>query len=731
MQSTKKCLTLLLSLFTLFGCGEKVIEDYYKRPAWLKGSAYDVLKATNNFNLFLAAVDRTEYKELLQGKGLCTVFAPGDEAMQAYLQEKGISGIADLDQQELELLIGYHILQYSYDKEGLLNFTPKGTATAGDKDPEGVYYKHMTFAKSPAKEIVDPVSGETRSVYYKEKHLPVFSTRLFSTLKVDGEKNYKAFFPQSQWYGNDEKLYVANAGVKEDGYAIPTDNGYIYYIDQVVKPLPTLYDAIAARGDEYSLFLRLYDKFASLGIDASITSKYAPPGVDYYIFNHSPVPMIANEWCNNDGREIGANSTLSNNAFVPNNQAIMEFANDFFGLSMHSVEDAAQLDQIPMIAVYFFVLNHVNRSTILFPDEIPGKATIYGDKLEFNTLLHQEMCSNGVFYGIDKVIIPAMFKSVSGPLYRDETHSIFTYILYRTGYLYQLINPAAEFTVFAPTNVALNSMGIRLNMGSTSAFGDETFEEMTSISADGQQVWTRMEYMGIADLVSAHVVSGEIASFAGDTLYFPGREANSTVIVVDGGIRGELSTSEPIEVREHEGTWSNGRIYSIDNALGRQSLTVAGVLKENTRYSKFVTQLQNNGFITGDGSATNPWDIKALTEGAHVMVFAPTNDALGSTILTPEELRYYFVSLEDNSLRQYLLPGMMEPTGSYKTLSVDPRLTTDFQLVYRNLGIALPGEKQMQITDEEENTVDVVQGIPLFAKDGVIYEVTKTLKIKP
>ncbi|MDR1274275.1 MAG: fasciclin domain-containing protein [Odoribacteraceae bacterium] len=729
MRGTIKCL-ILLFFYTLFGCGEQAIEDYYERPAWLKGNAYDVLKSTGNFKLFLAAADRTEYKELLQGKGLCTVFAPDDEAMQAYLQGKGVAGVEDLNQQDLELLIGYHILQYSYSKEELLNFAPRGTATAGDKDPEGIYYKHMTFAKHPPVEVVNSPGEPPITLYYKEKHLPVFSTRLFSTLKVNGERNYKAFFPDSKWYGDDEKLYVANAGVKEDGYAIPTDNGYLYYVDQVVKPLPTLFDAIIARGDEYSLFLRLYNRFSSIDKDAAVTLKYAPPGVDYYIFNHAGVPMIANEWTNNDGREISANSVQCNNAFVPNNQAIIEFVNEFFGLSMNSAADADQLSQIPLLSIYFFVLNHVNRSTILFPEEIAEKSTIYGDKVEFNTLLHQEMCSNGVFYGIDKVIAPAMFKSVSGPLYQDNTHSIFTYILYRTGYVYQLINPALQFSVFAPTDVALNSMGIRLNMG-TDRIGDETFEEMTSIDADGQQTWKTMEYMNIAGLVSAHVAMGEVDNFAGDTLYFPGREVASTVIAVDGGIRGELPSSDPIEVKEIVGDWINGKIYSIDNALGRQSLTVAGVLYDNPQYSKFFAQLSLNGFITGAGTATSPWDIKALTEGAHVMVFAPTNDVLGSTVLTPDELRYCFVSLEDNSLRQYLLPGMMEAAGRYKTLSVDPTLTTDFQLVYRNIDIEQPGEKLMRLIDEQDNAVNIVQGIPLFAKDGVIYEAESMLTIKP
>jgi hypothetical protein len=74
---------------------------------------------------------------------------------------------------------------------------------------------------------------------------------------------------------------------------------------------------------------------------------------------------------------------------------------------------------------------------------------------------------------------------------------------------------------------------------------------------------------------------------------------------------------------------------------------------------------------------------------------------------------------------------MMEPADNYKTLSVDPHLTTDFQLIYRNIGIAQPGDKLMRLTDEQNNAVDIVKGIPLFAKDGVIYEATKTLKVNP
>jgi hypothetical protein len=184
-------------------------------------------------------------------------------------------------------------------------------------------------------------------------------------------------------------------------------------------------------------------------------------------------------------------------------------------------------------------------------------------------------------------------------------------------------------------------------------------------------------------------------------------------------------------VKEYAGTWTNGKIYSIDNALGRQTLSVAGVLQGEGRFSRFFKQLQDNGLVTGDGTKQNPWEIKTLTEGAHVMVFAPTNAALGTTVLTADALRYCFVPLEDNALRQYLFPGMMAGSGRYKTLAVDSVLTTDFQLVYRQVGIEQVDAKRLQVVDETGRAVAVARGIPLFARDGVIHETTDILKLKP
>lgn len=109
--------------------------------------------------------------------------------------------------------------------------------------------------------MFNPALQQNVKVYQREKYLPVISTKMFETQKCTNyEQTYKYFFPDVNWQGDNEKLYVANASIKEVG--IPTDNGYIYVIDKVVTPRQTIYEALqTAEQANFSTFLSFFRPF--------------------------------------------------------------------------------------------------------------------------------------------------------------------------------------------------------------------------------------------------------------------------------------------------------------------------------------------------------------------------------------------------------------------------------------------------------------------------------------
>ncbi|MCC8173295.1 MAG: hypothetical protein LIO65_02570 [Odoribacter sp.] len=131
-------------------------------------------------------------------------------------------------------------------------------------------------------------------------------------------------------------MYAGNAAVIEAG--LPTDNGYLYVLDEVYEPLRTLYEAIEEpKADDFSVFLKLYDKFAEPTV-ASTTA-----GDTLYHYYHlrrtnksvalnatDMLPSIASQWTyhgemNNLRPDWPEYGRWCYNCFAPNNTAFERF----------------------------------------------------------------------------------------------------------------------------------------------------------------------------------------------------------------------------------------------------------------------------------------------------------------------------------------------------------------------------------------------------------------------
>ena len=238
MKKTSIMCFLVLVVILLGGCQDD-IDKHYERPTYLLGSTYEFLEKRGNFTLFLEAVDKTPFKTGLDGSGLFTVFAPADDAVKAYLSKIGKTSLLNLDPIELEVLIGYHIVEFSYKPDDFLGFT-KTASSEKPEEADGYAHRFKTLAREGIRKRL--VGDDNVEVFSQEKFLPVISTTLLKEKRSpDYEGDYRFFFPDVTWKGDNKQFYVAGASVLESG--IPADNGYVYVVDKVLEPLPTIYDA--------------------------------------------------------------------------------------------------------------------------------------------------------------------------------------------------------------------------------------------------------------------------------------------------------------------------------------------------------------------------------------------------------------------------------------------------------------------------------------------------------
>jgi hypothetical protein len=194
----------LVALPFLFLACESSMDDHYRIPGWLKGSAYEVLQSEGRYTIFLKGIDRAGFKSIVGGKSILTVMAPNDSAFTAYLTQKYGAGttIDELPLPELKKLIGFHLVYYAFDWSKLVNFRPvEGDgATEEDKSVKaGFYYKFRTKSSDGFSTEFNPATGDSVTVYHLERFLPIFSYRLFATKGIDAKYNYEYFYPNSKW----------------------------------------------------------------------------------------------------------------------------------------------------------------------------------------------------------------------------------------------------------------------------------------------------------------------------------------------------------------------------------------------------------------------------------------------------------------------------------------------------------------------------------------------------
>jgi hypothetical protein len=664
------------------------MKDYYEEPSWLKGSVYEILQDRGNYSIFLQGVEIADYKALLEGRSIVTVMAPDDDAMRTYLRENyGTESISDLSKSEVQKLIGFHLLYYSFDKEKLTNFRPAEGDGASDEEKQvyaGLYHKFRTHSQDAPTQVqpdrillsesntIKDTTGVTVDVYHLERYLPIFSHSMFETKLIDAARNYNYFFPDTEWKG-DDGFNVANAAVTE--YAIPAKNGYIYTVDRVLRPLETIHTELE-QNEQYSQYLKLYDKYDYYAVDDDLTNTYGGGTKTYYqrmYESQSGLSLvnIASEWPVSNYLQVTQLSCVSYSVFAPTNAAFDEFYRSYWGDEGTGYPTEVSYDSVSADALNYLISNSIcgnfgannTMNYLAFPEEIENGQvtnTVTNTPITFDVdavpQANRKLCSNGVLYGQSILTPPAVFGSVTGPAYKYKKYSIFLKMFTASKLDETLSDESVQFLMIYPSNAQFEANNI---------WYDEATDKLKS-GVPGSTSSTNLGSSAQMQYVNAHVVNllngweelpmnqatpKVYRTMSSDKKFYwyvkNGRITNSykynNLIQYDGNR--DVTFDEiyaPLkELTFRGGAWSNGHCYEYD--ADDQKALLPGS-NDDAIYAKFVPLMYSHrndegtlfqGFIQllllADMIDEQAQSMNYMTENCLMLV--PTTTAVKTAIL--------------------------------------------------------------------------------------------------
>lgn len=619
-----------------------------------------ILEEKGNYGQFIKALELSGYDKLVNGGGLVTVFAPDDDAFRDFLKtEYSVNDVEDIPTEELNVIIGYHIIQFAYDPDDFLAFS---SSSEGSGNGDGSSYKYKTYGKAPVKLFTDPRTGRKVHLYSREKFLPVLSSRLFKTRNISNpEKDYKRFFPNVEWAGTDNTLYSGDAVIQDMG--IKAANGFLYTVDKVLKPLPSIYDRIASEDmSEYSIIKEMFDRINTYTYDANLTKNYSPTGDSLFLFNHwtapsknAEIPEIASEWTyHNENGVVFVNDTkYTNLCFFPKDNVLGPYLKEYFK-ELGTYEAKNFLDVIPDNAIFHFLKSHIyGYQEIKFPSEFNGTPIIgpNGEKYYLDAeSVTPFFCSNGIIYGIDKILEPAVFTHLTETILREPYFDFYSRAFNIKNMYQQTVDDNNRFTLFVQDDIDLNAAGY-ISGVSTIGKGSYIFKRQSK----------NMNETQISDMLMSQFMYGRLPSMENIDYqrYFVSKDNKTYFYVKDKALYDALDNEVPVRRTVDA---SNGMVIQTGRVIpGRQGAYSESGKK--SEFAKFRQLLVKAEIGNNSGGLTN--SMAGMTDA---IVFLPVNEAVDkaqaagfipSDIDTLRSyLKYYFVQLKKNKLDNFLLPGL-------------------------------------------------------------------------
>ena len=696
-------------------------------------SILQVLEERGQYGQFIKALQLSGYDKLVDGGGLVTVFAPDDAAFTRFLSTRyPTDDVAEIPADELKVLTGYHLIQFAYEPKDFLAFSQSSDDRSADGG-DGSSYKYKTYGKSPVQLFTDPRTGRKVNLYSREKFLPILSSKLFTTRHIqDPEADYRRYFPDVEWAGTENVLYSGNACVKEMG--VQAVNGFLYTVDKVLEPLPTIYETLSGDGmEEYSIIKEMFDRINTYTYDASLTKNYSPDGDSLFLFYHwtapsktSEIPEIASEWTyhNENGVAFVNDTKFTNLCFFPKDEVLEPWLKNYFK-ELGTYDAKNFLDVIPDNAIYHFLKSHIYSSQeMIYPSELDGAPVIgpNGEKYALSSdNVDPHFCTNGIIFGTDQILMPAVYSHMTETIFREPDFDFYSRAFNVKNMYQQTVDDNNRFTLFIQDDTDLNSEGYISGVSSTTR-GSYTFKKSGK----------NLSEANISDMLMSEFMYGQLPDMEdiADQRYFVAKDNKTYFYVKDKVLYDALDKEIPIR-RKIEA--SNGTVIQTGRTIPARNGGFAAS-SSKTEFTQFRKLMQKAGLGNAAGGLIN-----SLAGMSDAVVFLPVNQAVVAAAAKgyiPENvdtlkmyLKYHFIQLKKNKLDNFLLPGlgpdgMTEEsyTGEFTTMS-DYVVEDDMKKMTVSWNPSPESARHLTISDGHGNSIDTVDDRIELRTNSAVYAI--------
>ncbi|HYW97398.1 MAG TPA: fasciclin domain-containing protein [Bacteroidales bacterium] len=753
-------LLLLLTANLLNSCKKEL--NKYDRPEWLKGKVYTQMLDMPELSTFCRCLELTGYDEVINTSGSYTVFAPSNEAFDAFLSANpNYSSIEDIPLPELNRIVKYHVVQDPWTKSQLKKLDIYGWIDTMDiKNNVARGFKRETLFKENDRKygikweygkgtvITDTLEADLvrRVATDSRKYAPIFYSEYFTVNDIPSS-DYQFYFDRP--FDQEDDLYFAGAKVTSDeNFA---ENGFVYIIDEVITPLRNGYEILGDKtgDDSYSNFLALIDEFPKFSFNQEKTNQQE--GVDQGLEVDSLFDLtfpdlvfdLTSELTKPPAGSYGLPSNVTvryhHGLVAPTDQAMDDFINEYFKVP----GGWGSLEAAPGNIRRIIANTHMSQYEI-FPTSFKD-GFLNGERdivtLNSSDIVHKEFGSNCTFIGVNKAIVPRAFSSVTGPIYLRPGYSKIMNAIEQTGILPLLKKPNNNFSFFVESDF------------NSSRDSSLVFEELYGkfyaflLSDYGEAVQTRYTRSSLRNLILNHVCNTQpdrlarkefIPNLAGTHLIFNNEtgEVSGTAPTTAG-----YGGSEPVQANPQVlSTGDNGKTYDIPNWFSFSGLNMFAQISNH--FPKFHALLKKAG-LTLDKLEKYSF----INETDYYTVFVPSDAAIDAANLDSIPVQELAQVLKLHFVQGELIftDGKITP-GLYETMRIDES-STQYTTVYTKININ-PGIDNIQVigknnsvyatVNESENTniigstVEPPEGdaeeiYPNTLDNAVIHEISKVL----
>jgi uncharacterized surface protein with fasciclin (FAS1) repeats len=629
-KSVKLILVAIVAvgIFGITGCQDH--QERYDTPPWLGGSSIETLQEKGTFTEFLALMEKANYEEPIS-KQLFTLFVPNDEAFKTYFKSVGKNSVADLTKEEAVQLFTLHVLRNPRSRTQLVYEYAWGEFQGPNQAaPMGEYAslfhrKPTPSTSTPYSEVVKydtpgQKAGTELLMYTGGKNIGLFTEEFFTDFGGNPSgADYLFMFPGSTW----KKDYTPNLKAMNwhnaqvipnpkipDELEVRTASGFIYYLDRVVAPMPSIEEYMRANLNKYGLYYDILQRFAEYG-----NQKSDEQGRILYRKSYtSPLFNVAEERGPSTNTAVPPQNMWT--AFLPTDAVLRDYLNN----TVLKYYDS--LDSVPRVTLYYILQTQLSARLVVMSALEKGYFNAFGDAMNIpkSDIVSGYMCSNGVVYESKKVLEPNVFTCVPGLLFIDKNYSTLLYALNAANMLTSLSNPDSYVTLFASTNEELEKYGIRYN--ATNA--------IIEFRSPANDKWGPMNTTDLNLFAQDQIYKGRLSDFSGEGFVEVAsgnyiHYLNNKIEAPENQSKGNLAGVD--EVIENE---RNGFLIKVSKPL--QSRLVMGDFlmadPEVSEFAKLLTAANQLARAQNTDTREVYYNLKFLAAAKYWTGFIPTNAAM-------------------------------------------------------------------------------------------------------